>query len=172
MRTGIVSIATVGLVAAGCGTGGEPTAANRATVSEPRPCRSGTASPITEEMLVSAFSARGIQLHRDHPDNCAPDALLALSNTAVATYEEEVRVREAQGDIFCHVYPADIWGDRIERFVWRNDPDPTWINVLNVGCAHYPEKPGQTDKLEEAFRKLPGVGSEPTTVPSSDAIHD
>ena len=170
-RTGIVVVVTVGLVAAGCGTSKEPTEANRASSSETEPCLPGTASPITERTLVSTFGAQGIQLHRDHKDNCAPDALLALSNTAVP-YEEQVRVREAEGDIFCHVYPTDIWGPRIKRFIWRNDPDPTRINVLNVGCAHYPERAGQTDKLEQAFRQLPGVSSQPTTVPSSDAVHD
>jgi hypothetical protein len=168
MRGGIVFVVTVGLVAAGCGK--ESTASNRTTTSEPKPCLPGSASPVSERTLVSTFRAQGIQLHRD--DNCAPDALLALSNTAVPTYEQEVRVREAEGDIFCDVYPTKIWGGRIERFVWRNDPDPTYVNVLNVSCAHYPEDGVQTDKLEQAFRKLPGVSSQPTTVPSSDAVHD
>jgi hypothetical protein len=168
MRGGIVFVVAAGLVAAGCGN--ESTASNRTTMSVPKPCLPGTASPISERTLVSTFRAQGIELHRD--DHCAPDALSTLSNTGDIPYEEEVRVREAEGDIFCDVYPTEIWGPRIERFVYRNDPDPIHINVLNVSCSHYPENAEQTDKLEQAFRKLPGVSSGPTTVPSSDAVHD
>ena len=37
------------------------------------------------------------------------------------------------------------------------DADPTYVDVLNVGCAILPENEEQTDTLEQALRRLPGV---------------
>ncbi len=60
----------------------------------------------------------------------------------------------------------------MERFVWRNDTNPTYPRVLNVDCAISPSKRADTAALERALRGLPVVSAQPTTVPSSDAIHD
>lgn len=71
----------------------------------------------------------------------------------------------------CELYDAGA-SARIERFVWRNDPDPTYVRELNVDCAIFPEMKRQTDSLERALRRLPGVSDLPSTLPSEDAIHD
>jgi hypothetical protein len=54
----------------------------------------------------------------------------------------------------------------------RNDPFPTYLRVLNVACDIYPESREQTDTLEQALRRLPGVNDLPSTVPSEDAVRD
>jgi hypothetical protein len=166
---GIVFVLTVGLLTAGCGTSNGTTGSSRTTNSERKTCRDGTASPITERTLKRALGEKGIQVHRD--DRCAPDALVTLSNTA-APDEEQDGVVASEGDIYCDIYPANKFGARIERFVWRNDPEPTYVRVLNVHCAIYPERAAHTNTLEQALRQLPGVSTKSTTVPSSDAIHD
>ena len=156
-----VFLTTVALLAAGCTSSDGPSGSSRTTKVESKKCRAGSAIPISERALDRALSGKGIQLYGDHK-NCAPDALFALSNTAIAS----------EGEIFCALYGANEFGPRIERFVWRNDPKPTYIRVLNVHCAIYPESAANTDTLEDAIRQLPGVSTQSTTVPSSDAIHD
>jgi hypothetical protein len=49
---------------------------------------------------------------------------------------------------------------------------PTYLDVLNVGCAIYPQTRDHTDTLEDALRRLPGVSDLPSTVPSEDAVPD
>ncbi len=119
--------------------------------------------------MKRALAGRGIQLYRD--DNCAPGALAALSNTAVP-YERQEAVISSEGDIHCDLYPEDVFGSRIERFVWRNDHEPTYVSVLNVGCAIYAQRLANTDSLERGLRRLPGVSALPAKVPSSDAMPD
>ena len=165
-----VFLTTVALLAAGCTSSDGPSGSSRTTKVESKKCRAGSAIPISERALDRALSGKGIQLYGDHK-NCAPDALFALSNTAIA-YEEQDAVVASEGEIFCALYGANEFGARIERFVWRNDPKPTYIRVLNVYCAIYPESAADTDTLEDAIRQLPGVSTQSTTVPSSDAIHD
>lgn len=93
-------------------------------------------------------------------DHCDADArvLVSLSNT--------------KQDLFCDVLRTDLYGRRIERFVWLNDRSPTYVRVLNVDCAIYPQDSVATDELEAAFRDLPGVSTQATTLPSADATHD
>jgi len=166
---GAVFLATVAVLAAGCATSDDTSGSSRTTKSEAKKCRAGTTSPISVRTLKRALGARGIQAYRD--DRCAPDALVSLSNTAVP-YEQYEAVVSSEGEIFCDIYRTDTFGSRIERFVWRNDPRPTYVRVLNVHCAIYPESTEHTDTLEQALRQLPGVSAQPTKVPSSDAIHD
>jgi hypothetical protein len=167
---GAVFLTSIALLATGCAmSNGKTDSPSRTTKSESKKCRAGTASPISERTLERALDTQGIQAYRD--EDCAPDALVRLSNTAIP-YEQQDAVVSSEGDIFCDVYRTDIFGSRIERFVWRNDPRPTYLRVLNVSCAIYPESKEHTDTLEMAFRQLPGVSAQPTTVPSSDAIHD
>jgi hypothetical protein len=111
-------------------------------------------------------------MHRDN-SHCSPDSRerVALSNTAVP-YDEQSDVVSSEGDISCVLLHRNIMGSRIERFVWRNDPAPTYVRVLNVHCSIYPENAGHTDTLEQAIRQLPGVSTKPATVPNSYAIHD
>jgi hypothetical protein len=167
---GAVFLTTVALLAAGCASPNGPSGSSRTTNAEPRKCRAGSAAPISERALERALSGKGIQLYSNH-ENCAPDALFALSNTAIP-YEEQDAVVASEGEIFCDLYGANEFGARIERFVWRNDPKPTNVRVLNVDCAIYPESTADTDRLEDAIRQLSGVSTQSTTVPSSDAIHD
>jgi hypothetical protein len=167
---GAVFLMTVFLLAAGCGTSSGKSGSSRTTTSEPNQCRAGTGSPISEDSLKRAFEAKGIQLYRD--DNCTdPDALVELSNMAIP-YEQQDAVKSSEGEIFCSIYPTDTFGPRIERFVWRNDRRPLSVDVLNVGCALFPERVAHTDKVEQAVRQLPGVSKQSTTVPSEDAIHE
>jgi hypothetical protein len=120
--------------------------------------------------LKTALAARQIQLYRD--DRCYPGKLVTLSNVAgPVRHEQKDAIMASEGHIFCHVY-GKSYGPRIERFVWRNDPDPTYIRVFNVDCAIYPERKAQTDELEQAIRRLPGVSDRPATLPSPDATHD
>ena len=167
---GAVLLMTVSLLAAGCGTSSGKGGSSPTTKSEPNQCRAGTGSPISEDSVKRAFEANGIQLYRD--DNCTdPDALVELSNTAIP-YEQQDAVVDSEGDIYCSIYPTQTFGPRIERFVWRNDRRPVYVNVLNVSCALFPERVAHTDKVEQALRQLPGVSKEPTTVPSDDAVHE
>lgn len=167
---GAVLFTTVALLAAGCTSPNDPSGSSGTTKAEPRKCRAGSATPISERALDSALSGKGIQLYSDH-ENCAPDALFALSNTAIP-YEEQDAVVASEGEILCDLYGANEFGARIERFVWRNDPEPTYIRVLNVHCAIYPERTADADTLEDAIRQLPGVSTQSATLPSGDAIHD
>ena len=114
--------------------------------------------PISERVVRRTLAARGFRLNRD--GRCDADArvLVTLSNT--------------ERDLFCDVLRSDLFGPRIERFVWRNDPSPTHLRVLNVDCAIYPQTQAVTDELEGAFRDLTGVSTKATTLPSADAIHD
>lgn len=168
---GAIFIATVALLTAGCGKSNGNPGSTQAKKSEAKPCRAGTASPISEHALKRALGARGIQAYRDAYGHCAPGALATISNTAIP-YEQQDAVVASEGDIFCDIYQGNKIGARIERYVWRNDSAPTYVGVLNVSCAIYPESTEQTDSLEEALRQLPGVSTQSTTVPSSDAIHD
>jgi hypothetical protein len=84
-----------------------------------------------------------------------------------------INLDDRVGDLFCDVLNKNIYGSRIERFVWRNDRHPTYVQVLNVDCAAiYPATSADTDRLERAFRDLPGTSKQPTTVPSRGAVHD
>jgi hypothetical protein len=145
------------MLAAGCGTS-DGTTRLRQTETQHETCRAGTAMPISERVVRRTLAARGFRLNRD--GRCDADArvLVTLSNT--------------DGDLFCDVLRSDLFGPRIERFVWRNDPSPTHLRVLNVACAIYPQTQAVTDKLEGAYRDLTGVSTKATTLPSADAIHD
>ena len=166
---GAVFLTSVALLATGCATSNGKSGSSRTTKSESKKCRAGTASPIRERTLKRALGARGIQAYRD--EHCAPEALVALSNTAIP-YEQQDAVVSSEGEIFCDIYRTNTFGSRIQRFVWRNDSRPTYLRVLNVDCAIYPDSKEHTDTLEQALRQLPGASAQPTTVPSSDAIHD
>jgi hypothetical protein len=160
------SAAVLVVFASGCAGGASPDAGT--TVVEPPPCRPDRGAPITERGLKAALDAEGIRLLRD--SDCSDE--LELSNiTDAVPYEKEDTIRASEGHIFCELYP-DGSSPRIERFVWRNDPHPTYLRVLNVSCAIYPESREQTDTLEEALRSLPGVSDLPSTVPSEDAVRD
>ena len=79
----------------------------------------------------------------------------------------------AEGHILCELYGEDLrLARRIERFVWLNDPTPTYIRVLNVSCGVFTDETAHTDAVERAFRRLPGVSRMPTRVPSEDAVRD
>ena len=141
-----------------------------------RPCRPGIGHPISERTLKHILGTQGIRLYRDHGD-CfgATDVrvLSSLSNAPIGLgYAKEEAVRVSQGLIDCDVNATDIFGSRIERFVWRNDSNPTYVRVLNVHCAISPDSRADTERLERAIRRLPGVSRLPTTLPSADAIHD
>ena len=137
---------------------------------EPPPCARGGGKPITERMLKDALAAEGIRVYRE--SDCFTDELVLLSNlTDAVRYEQEDEIRESEGHIFCSLY-ATGRPSRIRRYVWRNDPEPTNVEVLNVVCSIYPEAKSQTDTLEHALRRLPGVSELPSTVPSDDAVHD
>ena len=115
--------------------------------------------------MKSAFAAEGIQLYRD-PD-CFTDELVLLSNSRDAGPPPE------EGDIFCSLHESGRESARIHRYVWRNDPDPTHIEVSNVNCAVYPEREGLADRVERAIRRLPSVSPLPTTVPAGgSAVRD
>jgi hypothetical protein len=83
-----------------------------------------------------------------------------------------VSLEDSSSSVLCDIEATDIFGSRLQRFVWRNDSSPTYLRVLNVDCGIYPDMLADTDRLERAFRDLPGVGARPATVPSQDAIHD
>jgi hypothetical protein len=155
------------LLVCGCVGGTDP----QATGVEPPPCRPGDGAPITEKSLKAALAAEGIRLLRR--SDCLGDELVLLSNlTDAVPYQQEDAIMASEGHVFCELYPTAVASRRIERFVWRNDSDPTHLYVLNVACSIYPEDQRQTDALEGALRRLPGVSNRPTTVPSSDAIRD
>ena len=138
--------------------------------AEPPPCRPGRGAPVTERALKEAFAAEGIRLYRD--DDCFDSVLAVLSNiTDAVPGEREEAILSSQGHIFCEVYDSGA-STRIERFVWRYDPHPTYVRVLNVDCGIYPETIRQTDAVERALRRLPGVSRLPSTVPSADAVRD
>ena len=142
----------------------------RTAAVEAQPCRSSAGDPITETALKQALAARGIQLYRD--DRCHGDDVASLSNLAdPVPYEQQEGITAAEGHIFCDVHPKDL-GAQLERFVWRNDPNPVHVRVLNVSCAIYPERREHVDTLEQALRDLPGVSTAPAALPSSDAIRD
>ena len=170
LRSAVV-FSGLAFLAASCATSNGKSGSSGTTTSVAKKCRAGTASPINERALQGALGVKGIQAYR--VDNCAPDALVRLSNvTDAVPYEQEQDVVASEGHILCDIYRTDIFGSRIERFVWRNDPRPTYLRVLNVDCAIYPESNEHTDTLEQAVRQLPGVSAQPTTLPSSGAIHD
>jgi hypothetical protein len=137
---------------------------------EPEPCRSIPGNPITENALKQALAARGIQLHRD--DRCYGDDVASLSNLAdPVPYEQNGTITADEGHIFCDVHPRNL-GSQLERFVWRNDPNPVYVRVLNVSCSIYPEARKHVDTLEQALRDLPGVSAAPAAVPNSTAMRD
>jgi hypothetical protein len=156
-RLGAAGACAALILAIGCATS---TAAqpNRFDAS-PGQCRAGTPAPIGEPAFKRALAARGFRLHRDH-DLCEPDPRLLVTLT------------DAGGYLYCFIYRRNIFGSRLQRFVWRNDPRPTYIRVLNLECGIYPDSRATTDHLERAFRRLPGVSSKSSTVPSAGAIHD
>jgi hypothetical protein len=146
----LVALVLVGVTAVSC--------VSSERESSPEPCRPGTASPIAERLLTKTLRQRGFAVHRADQCDGDPRTLVQLEDTS--------------GILFCDVLEKDIFGPRIERFVWRNDPRPTYLRVLNVDCAIYPERSGDADRLERAFRALPSVSAQPTGVPSADAVHD
>jgi hypothetical protein len=161
----VALFALLAFLGAGCAAS-DPT-----PVAEPKQCRAGAGEPITERALRDAFRREGIELLRD--DRCWSDVLVSLSNVADAVpYPEQDGIGERQGILFCDLLRSNIVGSRIERFVWRNDPMPTYLRVLNVDCAIYPNAPEHTNRVERALRRLPGVSPDATGLPSSDAIHD
>jgi hypothetical protein len=121
-------------------------------------CRAGAPRPIPERTLKRVLAVRGFQLRRD--DRCYGDIRVLVT------------LSDADGRLYCDLLRRNLFGSRIERFVWRNDPAPTYLRVLNIDCAIYPEARTETNRLERAFRRLPGVSAQDTTVPSADAIHD
>ncbi len=137
---------------------------------EAQPCRSSPGVPITENALKQALAARGIQVYRD--DRCHGNDVASLSNLAdPVPYDQHEGITAAEGHIFCDVHPQGL-GAQLERFVWRNDPNPVHVRVLNVSCSIYPDRREHVDTLEEALRELPGVSTAPAALPSSDAIRD
>ena len=132
-------------------------------------CRPDVGSPITERELKAALAAEGIRLLRD--SDCSGYEVELSNITDAVPYEEEGAIRASEGRIFCGVSPEGS-SARIERFVWRNDPDPTNLRVLNITCDIYPQSREQTDVLEKALRRLPGVNDLPSTVPNEDAVRD
>ena len=123
-------------------------------------CRAGTATPIRERTLKRELAARGFQLRRD--DCCHSSADVRVL----------VTLSDAHGSVYCDVLRRNLFGSRIERFVWRNDRKPTYLRALNIDCSIFPESIADTNRLESALRRLPGVSAQSTTVPSPDAIHD
>ena len=158
MRLSALTLASVSLLFAGCTVSSKPDTSTDATK-----CADGTAAPVDERTLKRAFSAEGITLQRDDRCTALPGVLVSLANTD----DEEI-------DVLCELYPRDAAGtdNRIERFIWRNDPTPTNVRVLNVSCGVFAEETTETDAVERAFRRLPRVSDAPTTLPSSDAVHD
>jgi hypothetical protein len=158
--------AVLALLACGCAGA----SSDGGTEAVEPPCRPDHRAPITERELKAALDAEGIRLLRD--SDCSGEEL-GLSNITDAVSSEQVDVILAsEGHVFCDLYTKDTFSPRIERFVWRNDPDPTYLDVLNVSCAIYPETREQTDVLEHALRRLPGVSELPSTLPSDDAVRD
>ena len=157
VRLTVLSVTLVGLLAAGCTTSSQP---NRSGSSA---CAEGKEAPIDEKTLTRAFSAEGIRLHRDDRCLALPGTLVSLSSIS----DEEI-------DVLCEIYPSDAAHDsnRIQRFVWLNDPTPTHLDVLNVSCGVFTEATAETDVVERALRRLPGVSAAPTTLPSEDAVRD
>ena len=155
------------VVASACGS--ESVVRTR-TVAEPPPCRPGRGAPITERALKIAFAAEGIRMYRDK--DCFDSELVLLSNiTDAVPREREDATVTSEGHIWCQVYAGGT-SARIFRYVWRNDPRPTFVEALNVSCSIYPETIRQTDTVERILRRLPGVHRLPSAVPSPDAVHD
>jgi hypothetical protein len=152
------------LLTCGCAVGGSSD-----SETEPSLCRPDHGAPITERELKAALDAEGIRLLRE--SDCSGDELELSNITDAVPYEQKDVIRASEGHIFCHLY-SEGSSRRVHRFVWRNDPHPTYVDVLNVGCAIYPEMREHTDMLEAALRRLPGVSDLPSTVPSEDAIRD
>ena len=155
------------LFASGCAGGASPDAGTR--VAEPPPCRPDQGAPVTERASKAAFDAEGIRLLRD--SDCSGDELELSNITDAVPQDHEDVIMASEGHIFCEVYP-DGASPHIDRFVWRNDRHPTYLRVLNVSCAIYPDTREQTDSLEQALRRLPGVSDLPSRVPSGDAVRD
>lgn len=86
--------------------------------------------------------------------------------------DEEEAILDEEGQVFCEIYEKADLSPRLRRYVWKNDPRPTYLEVLNLLCAHFPEDRSQTDMVERAIRRLEGVDPRPSVVPSSDAVHD
>jgi hypothetical protein len=165
----LLTLAVLAPLACGCAGGASPGAGE--TSAEPPPCRQGVGTPITERALKAALAAEGIRLYRER--DCFADELVLLSNlTDAVPDEQEDEIMASQGHILCGLHSAGASSRRVERFVWRNDPDPTYVRVLNVSCAIYPENHRQTDTLERAIRRLPGVSRLPSALPSEDAVRD
>ena len=165
MRLPLVGVVCVLAVVAGCGD------SDNAADSDPKQCMPGTGSPIDEETFKQAFAAEGITLYRD--DRCLPNYLVSLSNYNVSFGDEYEAITARQGSLLCEIYPETYGSsNRILRYVWLNDRTPTHVNVLNVGCGVFAERTEQTDAVERAFRRLPGVSERATTVPGADAVHD
>ncbi|HVM69675.1 MAG TPA: hypothetical protein VM204_07560 [Gaiellaceae bacterium] len=139
------------LVAAGAACGG---AARDAAVEEP-PCAPGTGRPVSEAALRQAFRAEGVELVRDDRRWCT---------------DELSRLAARGGDVLCRVVRRSS-GGRLERFIWRDDPEPVYVRVLNVSCSVHSGRP-DADAVERALRRLPGVSTLPARLPSGDARRD
>jgi hypothetical protein len=156
------------LIAAAC-AGSAPDGSSEP--AEPPPCRPGQAAPVSERAFKKALAAEGIRLRRDA--QCLGRELVLLSNiTDAISSDQEDSIMASQGHIICELYEEKVTSARIERYVWRNDPDPTYLAVLNIHCAVFPETRTQTDAVERALRSFPGVSPLPRTVPSADAVPD
>jgi hypothetical protein len=121
-------------------------------------CRAGTPTPIRERTLKRELAARGFQLRRD--DRCHSSA------------DVRVLVTSLTPTVPSTATSFDVTSSALERFVWRNDRKPTYLRALNIDCSIFPESIADTNRLESALRRLPGVSAQSTTVPSADAIHD
>ena len=152
-----VGVSAALILATGCATA-SAAQPNRFDTT-PGPCRAGTPAPIREPLFTRTLAARGFRLYRD-ADLCDPDPRMLVS------------LSDTDGYLYCYVYRKNIFGSRLQRFVWRNDPRPTYVRVLNVECGIYAVSRSTTDNLERAFRRLPGVSAKSSTVPSAGAIHD
>jgi hypothetical protein len=166
MRLHATTALLTALAALGCA--GEESRSER---TEAAACRKGAAAPITEREIRDAFTAEGIQLYRR--SDCFGDELVLLSNIAEGiSSEEEDDALADSGAVYCEVYGDQVSGARLQRFVWRNDPDPIHLRTLNLNCSYYPENRRQTDVVEQAIRRLRGVDPRPSVVPSDDAMRD
>jgi hypothetical protein len=160
----------------GCGSSKQTGATTEGMGPEPKPCRAGTARTISESTLKHVFTGNGIRLYRNgNADGACSDrrVLVSLSNVPEQMSNRQTDSIDArQGTISCDLLTAPSFGRRLERFVWRNDHRPTYVDVLNVDCAIHPANVRQVDRLERTLRRLPGVSDAPAAVPSEDATGD
>jgi len=140
------------LVLLACGCAGGASSDREATVAGPPPCRPDRGAPITEREPKGALDAEGVRLLR--ASDCSGDELELSNITDAVPNDQEDAIMASDGHIFCELSP-EAPSPRLERFAWRNDPDPAYVRSSTSRVPSTPRaanRPTRSNERSADFR--------------------